>query len=149
MNLHKQETHLKEWQHQEESAEQMLPLIGHLYRNNNIVTMVYGRSLVNSSTIDILKAHRFARLVLDSELSTCDSLPILAAIARLDLAPARIDLGRLTTRYQAEKAAISVYDFIRRELTDINTGRSTLLNDPRDIVLYGFGRSGRLLDRIL
>jgi len=149
MNLLKQETHLKEWQHQEESAEQMLPIIGHLYRNHNIVTMVYGRSLVNSSTIDILKAHRFARLVLDSELSTCDSLPILAAIARLDLAPARIDVGRLTTRYQAEKATLPVDDFVRRELAGINTGRSTLLSEPQDIVLYGFGRIGRLLARIL
>jgi len=149
MNLQKQESHLKEWQHQEESAEKMLPIIGHLYRNHNVVTMVYGRSLVNSSTIDILKAHRFARLVLDSELSTCDSLPILAAIAELDLAPARIDVGRLTTRYQAEKTTISMADFVARELADINTGRSALLSEPQDIVLYGFGRIGRLLARIL
>jgi len=149
MNLQKQATHLKEWQNQEESAEQMLPIIGHLYRNHNIVTTVYGRSLVNSSTIDILKAHRFARLVLDSELSTCDSLPVLTAIAGLDLAPARIDIGRLTTRYQAEKPALDVGDFIRRELAGINTGRTSLLSEPQDIVLYGFGRIGRLLARIL
>ncbi len=149
MNLHKQQTHLKEWQHQEESAEQMLPIIGHLYRNNNVVTTVYGRSLVNSSTIDILKAHRFARLILDSELSTCDSLPILDAISRLDLAPARIDIGRLTTRFQAEKGTIGLDEFVMRELAPVNTGRKTILSEPQDIVLYGFGRIGRLLARIL
>ncbi len=149
MNLQKQETHLKEWQAQEEIAEQMLPMIGHLYRNNNVVVTVYGRSLVNISSIDILKAHRFARQILDSELSACDTFPILSAIIKLDIAPARIDLGRLTTRYQAEKDAVSIDDFVRRELTPVNTGRTTLLSEPQDIVLYGFGRIGRLLARIL
>jgi glyceraldehyde 3-phosphate dehydrogenase len=149
VNLRKQEIHLKEWQTQEELAEQMLPIIGHLYRNHNIVTTVYGRSLVNSSAIDIIKAHRFARLVLDSELSTCDSFPVLTAIAKLNLAPARLDIGRLTTRYQAEKDTISLDDFIARELSGVNTGRSPLLSEPQDIVLYGFGRIGRLLARIL
>ncbi len=149
MNLQKQVAHLKEWQTQEELAEQMLPLIGHLYRNNNVVITVYGRSLVNISSIDILKAHRFARLILDSELSACDSFPILSAIARLDLAPARIDLGRLTTRYQTVKTTQSADEFVLRELAGINTGRATLLSEPQDIVLYGFGRIGRLLARIL
>ncbi len=149
MNLQKQVAHLKEWQTQEELAEQMLPLIGHLYRNNNVVITVYGRSLVNISSIDILKAHRFARLILDNELSACDSFPVLSAIAKLDLAPARIDLGRLTTRYQTVKATQSADEFVLRELAGINTGRATILSEPQDIVLYGFGRIGRLLARIL
>lgn len=79
-------------------------LIGRLYRDNNIVTTVYGRSLVRSSTIEILKAHRFARLILDHELSVRDTFPILEAITRLDLAPARIDIGKLTVRYQSRSA---------------------------------------------
>ena len=149
MNLLKQVTHLKEWQTQEEFAEQMLPIVGQLYRHHNTVATVYGRSLVNSSTIDILKAHRFARLILDNELSTCDTFPILAAVAKLDLAPARIDIGRLTTRYQSVKASMSVEDFVLQELSGINTGRTPLLSEPQDIVLYGFGRIGRLLARIL
>jgi glyceraldehyde 3-phosphate dehydrogenase len=149
MNLLKQVTHLKEWQTQEEFAEQMLPIVGQLYRHHNTVATVYGRSLVNCSTIDILKAHRFARLILDNELSTCDTFPVLAAVAKLDLAPARIDIGRLTTRYQTVKTSMSVEEFVSRELSDINTGRTPLLSEPQDIVLYGFGRIGRLLARIL
>ena len=102
MNIEKQEVYLKEWQGHEEYAERMLPIIGHLYRDNNIVTTVYGRSLVNSPTIDILKAHRFARLILDSELTVLETFPVLEALGKLDLAPARIDIGRLTVRYQAQ-----------------------------------------------
>ncbi len=149
MNNRKQEEHLKEWQALEEYAEQMLPLIGHLYRDNNVVTTVYGRSLVHCTTIDILKAHRFARQILDSELSVRDTFPVVVAMSRLDLAPARIDVGKLTVRYQAVKNSTTVDDFVRQELSSVNTGRSPILSEPRDVVLYGFGRIGRLLARIL
>ena len=149
MNNQKQVAHLKEWQGHEEFAEQMLPIIGHLYRDNNVVTTVYGRSLVHSSTIDILKAHRFARLILDSELTVRETFPVVEAMARLDLAPARIDIGKLTVRYLAQAGTLGVDDFVRQELAAINTGRAPLLDEPQDIVLYGFGRIGRLLARIL
>ena len=103
MNLKKQVTHLKEWQLQEELAERMLPMIGHLYRDNNIVTTVYGRSLAHNTVNDILKAHRFARLVLDADLTVKETFPLLEAISNLDnLAPARIDLGKLTTRFLSQ-----------------------------------------------
>jgi glyceraldehyde 3-phosphate dehydrogenase len=149
MNNQKQETYLKEWQCLEDFAEQMLPQVGRLYRENNVVTTVYGRSLVNCSAVDILKAHRFARLVLDTELSIRDTFPVLEAVARLDLASARIDIGKLTVRFMAATDGASLDEFVRRELISVNTGRSAILDEPQDIVLYGFGRIGRLLARIL
>lgn len=147
MNHAKTEHHLKEWQRQEAVAEAMLPVIGRLYRENNIVLTVYGRSLVHGTVIDLLKAHRFARLVLDGELSVLDTQPVLEAILKLDPAPARIDLGKLTVRFRA--SGMPVDAFVAQELASVNTGRNSLLAEPRDIVLYGFGRIGRLLARIL
>jgi glyceraldehyde 3-phosphate dehydrogenase len=149
MNGSKQDNYLKDWQAQEASAEQMLPVIGSLYRDKNIVTTVYGRSLVHATAIDILKAHRFARRTLDNELSVTDSMPLLEAINKLDLAPARIDLGKLTFNFFTESAGLSAEAYIRRELASVNTGVSPILDEPQDIVLYGFGRIGRLLARLL
>ena len=148
-NIEKQVVYLKEWQGHEEIAERMLPIIGRLYRDHNIVTTVYGRSVVNSPTIEILKAHRFARLILDSELTVQETSPILEAIGQMDLAPARIDIGRLAVRYHEQAGALSVEDFVSQELAPVNTGRTPILSEPQDIVLYGFGRIGRLLARIL
>lgn len=145
----KADNHLKEWKQQEELAERMLPMLGHLYRDNNVVTTVYGRSLVHSTVIDILKAHRFARLVLDSELTVCDTFPVLEAVSRLNLAPARIDLGKLTIGYKTGGKGLSIEEFVQQQLAPVMTGRSAVLPEPRDIVLYGFGRIGRLLARIL
>jgi glyceraldehyde 3-phosphate dehydrogenase len=149
MNTSKQDSYLKDWQAQEATAERMLPILGSLYRDKNIVVSVYGRSLVNSTAIDILKAHRFARQILDEELSVLDSFPLLKAICKLDLAPARIDLGRLTYHYGTEGGGLSAEDYVRRELASVHTGSSPILDEPQDIVLYGFGRIGRLLARIL
>jgi len=149
MNSSKQDVHLKEWQLQEELAERMLPMIGHLYRDNNVVTSVYGRSLVHNTAIDLLKAHRFARQILDGELSVMETFPLLEAISTLNLAPARIDLGKLTNLYQTKGAGRSVAEFVQQELATFLTGRGSVLTEPQDIVLYGFGRIGRLLARIL
>ena len=102
MNLKKQEEYFSDWKEREEIAEAMLPIIGRLYRDHGIVTTVYGRSLVHGSMVDILKAHRFARQILENELSVRDSFPVLQAMVNLDLAPARIDIGKLTVRYQAQ-----------------------------------------------
>jgi len=149
MNLEKQEQYFSDWKQREEIAEEMLPIIGRLYRNHGVVTTVYGRSLVHGSMVDILKAHRFARQILENELSVRDSFPVLQAMDNLDLAPARIDIGKLTVRYQAQGSDHDVANFVRRELTKVNTGQASLLSEPRDVVLYGFGRIGRLVARIL
>ncbi len=149
MNLEKHEKYFSDWKQREEIAETMLPIIGRLYRDHGVVTTVYGRSLVHGSMVDILKAHRFARQILENELSVRDSYPVLKAMEALDLAPARIDIGKLTVRYQAQGSDHDVADFVRRELATVNTGQTSLLSEPRDVVLYGFGRIGRLLARIL
>ena len=137
-----------DWKAREEAAESMIPLIGALYRNCGVVTTIYGRSLVHGSAIDILKAHRFARQIITDELSVFSSLPILRALGELDLAPTRIDIGKLATRYQHSDDD-DITAFIRREVEPANIGHNTLRPTPQDVVLYGFGRIGRMLTRIL
>ncbi|MDO9309149.1 MAG: glyceraldehyde-3-phosphate dehydrogenase [Deltaproteobacteria bacterium] len=149
MDVEKQDSYLEEWKNHEACAERMLPIIGRLYRDHNIVPTVYGRTLVHCSVIDVLKAHRFARLILDTELSVLETFPLLEAMDRLDLAPARVDIGKLTVKFKSLGGSVPVEEFIGSELASINIGRVALRDEPQDIVLYGFGRIGRLLARIL
>ena len=149
MTQDKTRYYFDDWKEREAIAETMLPVIGRLYRDRGVVTTLYGRTLVNQSMIDILKAHRFARQILENELSVRETAPVLRALEELDLAPARIDIGKLTVRYLAQGSGLTPFEFARRELASINTGRASILDEPRDVVLYGFGRIGRLLARIL
>src|SRR5690554_7194537 len=79
------DTVFQEWHDNQALAEQMIPLIGSLYRHNNVVTTLYGRSLFNRSVIRILKDHRFVRKVEGTELSVQDTLPLVQAMAELNL----------------------------------------------------------------
>ena len=122
MDIHDQ--YFTDWSEREAIAESMLPLIGKLYRDHGVITSVYGKSLVHKSVVDILRTHRFARQILENELSVRDSSPILLAMMKLNLSPGRVDIGKLTVRYMAQAVGsdISLEDFVRQELTSINTG---------------------------
>jgi glyceraldehyde 3-phosphate dehydrogenase len=149
MESNKAEEYFIDWTERVDLAEQMVPVIGRLYREQGVNISIYGRTLVNRTPVGILRAHRFARQILENEISVRDSFPILEAVNNLDLAPGKIDIGKLTIRYQEQGNGQSVADFVATELASLNTGRSSVLDEPRDVVLYGFGRIGRLLARIL
>ncbi len=130
-------------------AEAMIPLIGRLYRTNNVVTSIHGRSLINKSTMNILKAHRFARRISTEELRLEDTLPMLEILSRLDLGAAAIDIARLRSQYDLEGGSRSLEDFLRDELADVVGKGGRDERTSTDVVLYGFGRIGRLLARLL
>tara|TARA_B100000614_G_scaffold261740_3_gene292304 strand:- start:35687 stop:37144 length:1458 start_codon:yes stop_codon:yes gene_type:complete len=151
--VNKLEDHFGRWKNREEIAEAMIPMIGRLYREKNVTTSVYSRSLVNNSVIQILKTHRFVKQIEGSELfesglSVVDSFPILQEVSKLDIGPSRIDIGKLAVAYKKDNRGLSVEDFVREELAEAVNDKVDLPGQT-DVVLYGFGRIGRLLARLL
>ncbi len=151
--VNKLEDHFGRWKNREEIAEAMIPMIGRLYREKNVTTTVYSRSLVNNSVIQILKTHRFVKQIEDSELfesglSVVDSFPILQEVTKLDLGPCRLDIGKLAVEYKKDSRGLSVEDYVREELGEAVNDKVDLPGQT-DVVLYGFGRIGRLLARLL
>ncbi|MFC0708372.1 glyceraldehyde-3-phosphate dehydrogenase [Azorhizophilus paspali] len=142
---------LGEWIDREALAEAMIPLIGQLYRNNNVVTSIFGRPLINQSVIAVLKAHRFARhrQTDEAELSVRETFPILKVMSELKLGAASVDLGKMASKYREAGAGRSVEQFVRDELSEVVGTQSSIQHKGSDVVLYGFGRIGRLLARIL
>ncbi len=144
--------HYEDWSDRLALAEAMIPIIGRLYRNNNVVTSIYGRGLVNESAIHIIKAHRFARRVDDVELDLADTLPLLQAVAAADPGAASVDLAKLNRKFRQEGGERDLTQFVRDELGDLAGQKGARPADElggQDVVLYGFGRIGRLLARIL
>ncbi|MDG1311361.1 MAG: glyceraldehyde-3-phosphate dehydrogenase [Porticoccaceae bacterium] len=139
----------KDWKQREALAEGMIPVIGKLYRERNVSTYMYGNNMVNKSVTDLMKAHRFVRQVEMNELSEFDTAPMLDAVSKLQLGPAHLDLGKMVVKHQKGGNGRSVDDFVRDELADIVGSDVKPLPQPQDIVLYGFGRIGRLVARIL
>ncbi len=143
---------LGEWIDREALAEAMIPLIGQLYRNNNVVTSIYGRGLINRSVIAILKAHRFARhrIADETELSVHDTFQILKTMSEMNFGAASVDLGKLVAKYKEVGNGRNLEQFVREELAEVADKRHAAAGHKgTDVVLYGFGRIGRLLARIL
>ncbi len=138
----------EDWQHREALAESMIPLIGQLYREHDVTVMIYGRNLVNRSPIQIMKAHRFVRQIEHNELSENESFPMLQALISLQPGPARIDIGKLTVAYMQEGNGAAPIDFLKAKLTQLQATPAAA-QQPQDVVLYGFGRIGRLVARLL
>lgn len=143
------EDFFSDWKEREELAENMIPLIGKLYRKNNVTCYIYGRSLVNKSVIDIMKSHRFARQVERSELSEFETWPVVQELAKLNLGPAHIDIGRITSSYMKDDKGLSIADYVRAEVGEAADAPAKPLEQPQDVVLYGFGRIGRLMARLM
>ncbi|AHI03051.1 glyceraldehyde-3-phosphate dehydrogenase [Corynebacterium falsenii DSM 44353] len=136
-----------DWNHRLHLAQEMLPLISRLHREHNVVTSIFGRLLVNCTDVDIIKSHRYARRVVEKELPLEQTLPVLQELVDMDLGTASIDIGSLASRYNKDDEGLSLREYLERELKDV-VGTSAQL-EPKDVVLYGFGRIGRLLARIL
>jgi len=140
-----------DWKWREGLAELMVPIVGRLYRHG-VHVMIYGQSLVNKSPIDIMHAHRFVRQIEANELSELETYPLLERLSKMDLPDCEIDLGELAMRCSFFKDLPSNPDSIDDFLNEQISVNDLIINrpeNPQNIVLYGFGRIGRLMARML
>ncbi|MBA6412111.1 glyceraldehyde-3-phosphate dehydrogenase [Parahaliea sp. F7430] len=143
--------YFKDWKQREALAEGMIPIVGRLSRERNVKCYVYGKSLVNRSVLEIMKDHRYVRQVEENELSEFETFPVLEELAKLDLGPAHIDIGRLAVNYfdHGHGKDQSLAEFVQEQVAYLIGATEKPVDEPRDVVLYGFGRIGRLMARIL
>ncbi len=140
-----------DWKAREALAEGMIPLVGRLSREKNVKCYIYGRPLVNRSVYEIMKAHRYVRQVEGNELSEKETFPVFNCLSQMDLGPAHIDVGRLAAGFamQEEGGEQALQHYLEKELEHLIGATGKPLDKPQDVVLYGFGRIGRLMARIL
>ncbi|GHF06309.1 glyceraldehyde-3-phosphate dehydrogenase [Streptomyces spiralis] len=137
------------WKNREEIAESMIPMIGKLHRERDVTVLLHSRSLVNKSVVSILKTHRFARQIAGEELSVTETLPFVRALTTLDLGPSQIDIGMLAATYRSDDRGLSVEQFTAEAVAGATGEGKIERGEGRDVVLYGFGRIGRLVARLL
>lgn len=149
MNQQLEQELLSSWQERQDYAELMQPLLGKIYRDHAVEISVFGRPLLGASAIDIIKAHRTVRLHTGKKLRLRESWPLLESMSKMSLAPAEIDLGKLAYEYHygTNGEGKDVETYLRSELAQIVDKSDD--HKPQDVVLYGFGRIGRLLARLL
>jgi glyceraldehyde 3-phosphate dehydrogenase len=102
---------------------------------------------INESPVGIMKAHRFARQSDNNELSELATAPVLEYISTLNLQDCEIDIGEIAVKcpfFDDIKDNISeIPNYINSELESVINKDSSRPSEPKNIVLYGFGRIGR------
>lgn len=123
----------------------MIPLIGKLYRDRDVVMSVHGRPLIGRSAVDIIRAHSYARKIDDAPLPLEESIEFVEALSRIEPGPVSLDLALLASEFRASGQS-DREAFLREQLASLP---DVAKRGGTDVVLYGFGRIGRLLARIL
>lgn len=138
---------LMSWIDNEMAASELINLVSRLWYEKSIELILLRSVLVNRGSGKILNKHIRAETILKKAVKVQDSLLIAKAILEEDVAPARIDIGRLNSEWTDEKDQFpSVNAFVRRKLKAF-IGVPPRSTKTQDVVLYGFGRIGRLLAR--
>lgn len=140
---------MSNWDEQERAAEAMIPLIGELHRQRAVEISIYGQLMVKRTVNDIMKAHDFSRRVEKVTIAPTDTLMVLEQLIKMPLCKAHIDIGKLVVKYTALDSKPSTEAFLNAELAGALVEGEPCVDEPRDVVLFGFGRIGRLVARIL
>ena len=142
------ENSLKAWNENEKAANELINIVGRLWYDKSVELILLRSLLVNRGSGKILNKHLRAEAVLGKPVRVQDSLLIAKALLAENLAPARIDIGRLNSEWTDEhdKYNNDVTAFVRDKLGYIIDAvpRS---NKVQDVILFGFGRIGRILCR--
>jgi glyceraldehyde 3-phosphate dehydrogenase len=109
--------------------------------------VLFRNQLINHNVSEIINLHEYAGEFVGKPISIFDSVEIAKAMLSIDLPPAKLDIGKLTHEYRLEdKQYSNAKAFVIDKLSKAKDFRN---NKPKDVVLYGFGRIGRILAREL
>ncbi len=137
------------WIAKEKKALELINLVGNLWFDHSIELILFRRELVDARASEILNHHEYARNYVNLPMTLNISVDLARIITEMGLAPSRIDIGVLGDHWLTEKDNYAnIEEFVGDKLGDF-VGKHKRRLDPRDVILYGFGRIGRLAAREL
>ncbi len=126
---------------------EFIKTVSDLWYDKSIELVLFRNQLIDRTVSEILNLHEYAVEFVQKPISIFDSVEIAKAINALDLPPAKLDIGKLTYEYHLEDQKFAnATAFVADKLSDATDNDKIT---PKDVVLYGFGRIGRLLAREL
>jgi len=147
MNIQNYEQQLDNWIIKEKTAVSLSNVIGNLLLEFSTELVLFRNKLVDQSNTEILKLHEYSQIPNGKTISVQDTYAIANAILGLKIKYGKIDIGKLAVQWNDEKTNFkSTDDFVKSKLVDFLDNKAL---EPKDVVLYGFGRIGRLVAREL
>ncbi|MEO9511366.1 MAG: glyceraldehyde-3-phosphate dehydrogenase [Flavobacteriaceae bacterium] len=129
------------------ATTEFIKIISDLWYDKAIEVVLFKNQIIDKNVSDIINLHEYAGEFVQKPISIFDSVEILRAINDINLPPSKLDIGKLTYEYHSEdNNHLNVKAFAIEKLADAQSSKEI---KPKDVVLYGFGRIGRLVAREL
>lgn len=129
------------------ATTEFIKITSDLWYDKAIEIVLFKNQIIDKSVSDIIHLHEYAGEFVQKPISIFDSVEILRAINDIKLPPSKLDIGKLTYEYHSDDANFDdVKSFVIDKLKGANNVEDIV---PKDVVLYGFGRIGRLVAREL
>ena len=126
---------------------EFIKIISDLWYDKSIEMVLFRNQLIDKNVSEIINLHEYAGEFVGKPISIFDSVEIAKAILSLDLPPSKLDIGKLTFEYHSkDNKHNNAKAFVIDKLKNVNNSEGI---NSKDVVLYGFGRIGRLLAREL
>lgn len=126
---------------------EFINIVNGLWYDKSIELVLFRNPLVDKRASEVLNLIDYAKEFVAKEISINDALEIAKAIQNIDLPASKLDIGKLAYEYHLQDdASANKLDFVKNQLKDATKAGDI---QPKDVVLYGFGRIGRLLAREL
>ena len=124
---------------------EFIKIISDLWYDKSIELVLFRNQLIDKNVSEIINLHEYAVAFVGKPINVFDSVEIANAIVDLDLPPSKIDIGKLTYEYHLEDN--KYHDAKAFVIDKLKKAKNFQEIKPKDVVLYGFGRIGRLLAR--
>jgi len=137
---------LDNWIENEKIAANLLNLVGQLMYDKGIEVVIFRQNILDVGVTELMRLVSYAENVVKRKIELNIALEIAKEITKMQLPPSKLDLGLLTAEF-LEESQKNYTEFLEEKLNKILSSESSF--SPRDIVLFGFGRIGRLAAREL
>ena len=126
---------------------EFINIVNDLWYDKSIELVLFRNPLVDKRASEVLNLIAYAKEFVSKPISIQDALDIAKAIQQLDLPSSKLDIGKLAYEcYLGSKNSGDKVAFVQQKLKNAIVAKDIR---PKDVVLYGFGRIGRLLAREL
>ncbi|MDA7803353.1 glyceraldehyde-3-phosphate dehydrogenase [Crocinitomix sp.] len=143
------EKELQKYIDNEKAAVKLANYVGELLFEKGIELVLFRNHLIDTTNSEIINLHDYAEKVVGKKIFITTTAALAEELLTMDLSPAKIDIGRLAYEWiQEGDNFTSRNEFLSNKLNSL-IGESDHKFEPRDVVLYGFGRIGRLAAREL
>lgn len=138
---------LQTWRTDEMMALELLRIVGELRFDRGVEIVFFRSDIYDCRPSELMNILLKSENYVKQEVSVKLALELVRAIADVPgLVPAKIDLGRMSVEWlESGKKDNEIHSFVGDRLATFQGENTSRVS--KDVVLYGFGRIGRLLAR--